>query len=251
MLNYDENALNEMLNMVSDNIGNMMNMEDGYLDKMGSISKSGLYGNGVEMIDSQIVSIKDGLNDFKSITNTNARAIEELEKRLKQEVSNIELPKDFDASDVGVKTNTDCVDLSKNDGLSVNPSVLGGTISMEDKYDTELENMYNLTKGDTDKSELKDYEKTITNELENIDNGVVNESELVDLKEGQEKVLEEVESKDTEEQVLEDYEKTNKVMLDEVEENDFTNALEFVDNYDIEKQELEEEPRGDLDVDGN
>lgn len=245
MFNYDENALNDMLSMVTENIGNMSNMEDGYLDNMSSISKSGSYGNGIEMIDSQIVSIKDGLTDFKNITNSNARAIEELEKRLKSEVEDIELPKDFDASDVGVNVQTSDITLSKNDGLSVNPSVLGGNSEYQDDYDKDLKNIYDLSKSEVSESSLEDYEKTITNELENVNVGVVNESIMEDVKESKEIDLSKVKDGDTEEESLKDFKETKEVELtDELKEEDNVNSTELDDYAYTEKINLED-ARGD------
>ena len=107
-------------------------MEDGYLENMEPISNTGVYGNGVQMIDSQIVAIKDGLTDFKTITTNNSNAIIELEKRLTKEVENIVLPKDFDADDTGYTVELDSTELSKNDGTSIDSNNETVTYSFDD-----------------------------------------------------------------------------------------------------------------------
>ena len=62
MFSYNDNLMNDMISSINDNIIEMENMEDGYTNKMGSISSSGLYGNGIELVDSQILSIKNNRN---------------------------------------------------------------------------------------------------------------------------------------------------------------------------------------------
>ena len=80
MFYYDENKMNDILSLVNKNLMQMSSMEDGYLDNMKPITRSGIYGNGIEMIDSQIVSIKDGLNDLKSITTNIQMPFKNLKK---------------------------------------------------------------------------------------------------------------------------------------------------------------------------
>ena len=89
MFHYNGSAMSDIISNINKNINQMCDMEKGYLNKMEPISKSGLYGNGIEMIDSQIVSIKDGLTDFKNITINNKIAVEETENNLFDDVNDV------------------------------------------------------------------------------------------------------------------------------------------------------------------
>ncbi len=160
MFYYDENKMNDILSLVNKNIMQMSSMEDGYLDNMKPITRSGIYGNGIEMIDSQIVSIKDGLNDFKSITTNNSNALQELEKRLVIEVEDIPLPKDFDADDTGLETNVEKVSLSKRDGKHITSENSTDEESYNDKYNVDNKKISKLKVESLDDKELGDYLKT-------------------------------------------------------------------------------------------
>ena len=211
MFYYNAENLSDMLSTITKNIDQMSNMEDGYLNKMESISKSGLYGNGIEMIDSQIVSIKDGLTDFKNLTNSNARAVEDTEKRLKNDVSKISLPKNFDADDVGIVVETSGLTLSKDNGLAVNANASVKEEKLEDNYDVESLSIKNLVKDSLENSNLDDYIKSKQININNINEGSVNTSEMEDLKESKEINLNNIrKEKDLENNLLDDYKETEK-----------------------------------------
>ena len=221
MFYYDENKMSDMLSSINKNIIDMCSMEDGYLNKMDSISNSGLYGNGIEMIDSQIVSVKDSLTDFREITRSNMGYIFELERKLVNDTDNISMPTNFDANDVGLDVDVNNIFLNKIDGRSVNEGILGLQTNMEDKYDVNNENLFKLNKEEISDIDLDEYEKE-----KEVDLSKLKEEELVDNK-------------------LDDYEETRGLNLHN--NNNYRNVYnsQYEDNYDIEKEDLDNINEGD------
>ena len=221
MFYYDESKMSDMLSSVNKNIQDMCNMEDGYLNKMDSISNSGLYGNGIEMIDSQIVSVKDSLTDFREITRSNMNYVAELERKLVTDTDDISLPTNFDADDVGVNVDVNNIFLNKIDGRSVNEGIMSTENSMEDKYDVSNENLFKLHEEKVTDIDLDEYERIKEEELSKL-----KEEELVNNE-------------------LNEYEETKTVNLND--SNNYREAHEssFEDNYDIEKEDLNNIDEGD------
>lgn len=242
MFNYNENAMNEILSMINKNIEQMSNMEDGYLNKMDSISQSGLYGNGIQMIDSQIVSIKDGLTDFRNITKNNSAAIEETEKRLKNDVDKIELPKNFNADDVGIHVSVSSTNLSKNDGLSINKNNQINETIADTNYDIEKATIQKLVKDTIKEMSFEDYLKTKQINLKNIEKENVKTSEIEDLKEAKDVNLYNINNnKDLNTSELDEYKETERTLFNKVKnENLLDNSifeLDF-DDYLIQKYSI-------------
>lgn len=228
MFYFDESAMNDMLSLVTKNIGEMHDMEDGYLENMEPISNSGVYGNGIQMIDSQIVSIKDGLTDFKNITSNNANAIIELEKRMTKEAKEIVLPKDFDAEMTGVLVTEDSVTLDKNDGKSINSNNTTITSTLEDKYDVSEKTLSKLKDDEKNVNELDSYQYTKGIDLEEMYTIDTEGQRLQDFYDINEAKLERLENNYLEEQGLNEYYGVNKETLSKIK-----------DNY-LEEQELKE-----------
>lgn len=256
MFYYNADNLSDMLSTITQNIDQMSNMEDGYLNKMSSISKSGLYGNGIEMIDSQIVSIKDGLTDFKNLTTNNAHAVEETEKRLKQDVSKIALPKNFDADDVGLTLKTSGITLSKNNGTAINANASLKEEVIDDSYDIDKKTIQDFVKDSLESSNLDDYIKSKQINIGNINEGSVNTSEMEDLKESKEINLNNINKNNTiNSNELDDYKETEEkdlfkmangtsIIDDALKDLDYDNYL--IEKYSvIEKGLLESLTRGD------
>lgn len=216
MFYYDENKMNDMLSLVNKNLMQMRNMEDGYLDNMKPISRSGIYGNGIEMIDSQIVSIKDGLTDFKNITSNNSNAFLELEKRLKLEVEDIPLPKDFDASDTGLGVSTDSVKLSKNDGNKINSNNNTNKQELDNNYSNNTKNISKLKKEELDTKELVDYTKANIEVLNKLKTEKLVQTNFDDDFKIKMKELASLNLEQLSDAELEDYLKTKKISLQDI-----------------------------------
>ena len=236
MFYYDENRMADMLSLVTKNIGEVHGMEDGYLENMEPISNTGVYGNGVQMIDSQIVAIKDGLTDFKTITTNNSNAIIELEKRLTKEVENIVLPKDFDADDTGYTVELDSTELSKNDGTSIDSNNETVTSNLEDNYTEEKENIYSLKEEKLDNKEIEDYyaidEKTISKFKEED----LKQNNIEDYYGIDEEVLHRLKEEDLKSNELEDYSVINNKELARIKK-DYLEEVEY-DNKEQEKESV-------------
>ncbi|MBR1386775.1 MAG: hypothetical protein IJ568_08100 [Bacilli bacterium] len=221
MFYYDEDRMTDMLSVISKNIREMSEMEDGYLDKMTSFTESGLYGNGIQMIDSQIVSIKDGLTDFKNITKNNMTAFTFLERKLSSETDNISLPHDFDAEDVGFDISVNNTYLTKIDGRSVNEGVLNNDARYVDEHQDNIQNLFKLHKEEITDKNLDEYHDIKDNDLFKL-----HEEELTD-------------------NMLDDYKETNEVGLYNANYNNDIYNSEFEDNYDIDRQDLDKVNEGD------
>lgn len=182
MFYYNDVVMNDMISSVGKNIEEITNMEDGYTSKMKPVSNSGLYGNGIELINSQMISIKEGLNNFKNLTVNNCRAVEDMENKLTKEVDKIELPKDFDATDVGVSVKKEDINLFKENGNKIK---LDETIKeeFEDNYNIAKETLEKFVNKALEDSELKDYTDTKTIDLNEIKDSEVKQSELEDYDE--------------------------------------------------------------------
>ena len=221
MFYYDEDRLTDMLSVINKNISEMSSMEDGYLDKMSSFTESGLYGNGIQMIDSQIVSIKDGLTDFKNITRNNMYAFNSLERKLSSETDDISLPHDFDAEDVGFDVSVNNTYLSKIDGRSVNEGVLNNNASYTDLHQDNFQNLFKLHKEEITDKELDEYHDIKDKDLYKLE-----EEKLTDNK-------------------LDDYKETMGVGLYNTNNNNDVYNSQFEDNYDINRQDLDKVNEGD------
>lgn len=257
MFYYSDSSMSDMLSMVNKNINQMSNMENGYLDKMSSISDSGLYGNGIEMIDSQIVAIKDGLVDFKNITAYNSQAVEETERRLKSDIDKIALPKDFNADDVGINVQTSTLTLSKNDGEKINTEA-SSNVEMEDNFDVETEKLQELVKELLSEKDLDEYLKSKQIDIENINEGEVNTSEADDIKETKDLNLVDTfnENADLDGKEFDEYEQTEEQMISDMNDSPTSKELELESNDEdelfkkfsrLEEGLLEEMIRGDND----
>ncbi len=234
MFYYDENRMADMLSLVTKNIGEVHGMEEGYLENMEPISNTGVYGNGIQMIDSQIVAIKDGLTDFKNITAYNSNAIIEMEKRLKQEVENIVLPKDFDADDTGYSVVLDSTELSKDDGTSVDSHNETTKAVLEDNYTEEKENMYSLKEEKTDTKELKDYHGIKEESLSKLKEEDLKQNKLEDNYKIDKKAIRRLKNKELELNDLEDFSNVNKIELVRLK-NNYLSKKESVGDKDDNK----------------
>lgn len=184
MFYFDENVMNDIMSLLNKNVYQVENMENGYLNKMSSISNSGLYGNGIETIDSQITAVKDGFTNFKNITTNNTNKMIELERKLIEEASDIPLPKDWDANDTGYKTTVKESNLSKIDGRSVNDGS-GDTSerTMTDYYGNDMTNLDKLKNTELHEDKLKDYEKSKEIGLVDVRSDETEEQHMEDFKE--------------------------------------------------------------------
>lgn len=225
MFYYNENALSDMLSDVDKNINQMFDMENGYLNKMESISKSGMYGNGIEMIDSQIVSIKDGLTDFRNITNNNKNAIKETENRLKIEVSKIKLPENFDPSDVGIIVEASNFSLNKNNGKLINSDNVSNKVTIDDYKNINIDEIKKFAKDALDKINLDEYLKTKEINIENINNNTTNKVQIDDYNETEKTDLNVIKKTDLSKNVLDEYKETQKTRIASVNNNENNNNL--------------------------
>lgn len=225
MFYYNENALSDMLSDVDKNINQMFDMENGYLNKMESISKSGMYGNGIEMIDSQIVSIKDGLTDFRNITNNNKNAIKETENRLKIEVSKIKLPENFDPSDVGIIVEASNFSLNKNNGKLINSDNVSNKVTIDDYKNINIDEIKKFAKDALDKINLDEYLKTKEINIENINNNTTNKVQIDDYNETEKTDLNVIKKTDLSKNVLDEYKETQKARIASVNNNENNNNL--------------------------
>ncbi len=222
MFYFDEGKMLDMVSLVEKNISEMSYMENGYLENMSPISDSGLYGNGIQMIDSQIVSIKDGLTDFRNITRNNMQAVSDLERHMTKEVDNISLPKDFDAEDVGVSVDISNTYLNKIDGRSVNEGISSSYVGLTDQYDVNSKSLFELHKEELDGKKLDDYHDIDEKDLDKLKEERLVNNELDDYKYTQEKNLRNAKNyKDV-----------------------YISSLD--DDYDIEKEDLDEMTEGDV-----
>ncbi len=221
MFYYDENRMTDMLSLVSKNIGEVSGMEDGYLNNMKPISESGIYGNGIEMIDSQIVAIKDGLTDFKNITTNNSNAIVELEKRLTKEVENIVLPKDFDADNTGFSITTEKIVLKKDNGNKINVNNETKERNIDDSYSINKENIYLLKEEKQVENSLEDNYDISSEHLSELKDTNLNEIALNDYVETKNNKLKNI-NKDIEvdEKELEDYLIATRIKLESIGDKD-------------------------------
>ncbi len=221
MFYYDENRMTDMLSLVSKNIGEVSGMEDGYLNNMKPISESGIYGNGIEMIDSQIVAIKDGLTDFKNITTNNSNAIVELEKRLTKEVENIVLPKDFDADNTGFSITTEKIVLKKDNGNKINVNNETKERNIDDSYSINKENIYLLKEEKQVENSLEDNYDISSEHLSELKDTNLNEITLNDYVETKNNKLKNI-NKDIEvdEKELEDYLIATRIKLESIGDKD-------------------------------
>ena len=241
MFYYNENALSDMLSDVDKNINQMCDMENGYLNKMEPISKSGLYGNGVEMIDSQIVSIKDGLTDFRNITNNNKNAIKETENRLKAEVSKIKLPENFDPSDVGIIVEASNFSLNKNNGKLINSSNVSNKVAIDDYENINIDVIKKFAKDALEKINFDEYLKTKEINIENIKNNTTNKVQINDYNETEKTDLNVIKKTDLNKNVLDEYKETQKTKIASVNNNGNNNNL-----IDVSEDIISEEfTRGD------
>ena len=247
MFSYNDNLMNDMISSINDNIIEMENMENGYTNKMGSISSSGLYGNGIELVDSQMLSIKNGLTDFKNTTVNNCREIEDLENKLTEDVESIELPKDFDATEVGISIDKEEVSLSKEDGDKVKTGYTDKE-ELEDNYFEEEENLEDITTNEVERSELEDFKDRDYIDLNEINNNEVEESNLEDYKDTKYVDLNELNDNQLEENILEDYKETSNIDIDELNNNEVEKIIEK-ELEDFDKVSLKE--INDLDIPDN
>ena len=216
MFYFDEEAMSEMLSLTIKNIDQMRNMENGYLENMSPLSNSGIYGNGVQMIDSQIVAIKDGLTDFRNITTDNSNALVELEKRLKQEVDNIALPKNFDADDVGYSVDGDVVTLSKEDGQSINKDADTTVVAFNDNFTDKSKDLYELKDTELSENKLTDEYNFNKKDIDKLETTDLNENKYNDKYDVEEENLSKLKEETLTEAGLEDIIDIEKEKLDEM-----------------------------------
>ena len=234
MFYFDENVMNDIMSLLNKNTYQVENMENGYLNKMSSISNSGLYGNGIETIDSQITAVKDGFTNFKNITSNNCNKVLNLEQRLIEEAGDIPLPKNWDANDTGYSTDIKTVTLDKEDGRAVVEGVASTEQTMTDYYGDQMTNIEKLKNTELHEDELQDYVKAKTVEG-----------------------LEDITSEETQEQQMEDIKETKRSNLDFINSETDNTTREYDDNYvnvnretqfeDISKDELDDDDEIKLD----
>ena len=216
MFYFDENVMNEIVSMLEKNVYQVDDMNNGYMNKMHPISNSGLYGNGIETIDSQMISVKDGYVNFKNITSNNCNKIIELENKLTKEVDNIELPKDFDASDTGYDLIINNVNLTKNDGKQINEDNVTEKVNLTDYFGENMTELSKLKDEELHDNNLSDYKKT-----KNID-------------------LNSISSEETKQQQLDDFVITQKKNLKNINDGNDTQNITYFDDYFVDQKDLED-----------
>ena len=223
MFYLDDNVMNDILSLINKNIYQVENMSEGYLAKMAPISRSGMYGNGVETVNSQINAIKDGYVNFKNATVSNFNNIVEIENNLTTMASEIYIPSDFEVVDSSNIVSVSNSILYKEDGRSVNE----GIDSIEEKeYDSssiiENQKLFKLKNIDLNVDSLDEYEKTRHDEINSIKNdNEIEVNSLEDYKETMKNNLENVNNySNLNVTDLGDYVYTNKEELDSMESNE-------------------------------
>ena len=226
--------MNDILSLINKNIYQVESMGEGYLSKMAPISRSGMYGNGVETINSQINAIKDGYVNFKNATVSNFNNIISIENNLTSMASDIFIPDDFEVVDSSNFVSVSNSVLNKEDGRSVNEGI---KTAEEEVYNDasiiENQKLFKLKNIDLNIDSLDEYEKTRHNELNGIDNDNL-----------------------LEKSTLEEYEETKKNDLENIDNNNNNlNVSNLGDYVYTEKEELDHirqsENKGNVDIDFN
>lgn len=171
MFYLDENVMNDIMGLIDKNIYQVDNMSNGFLGKMTPLTNSGMYGNGTDVIDSQIKSIRDGYINFKTATKSNFDSIISLENRMTKLASEIPLPSNFVAEDTGLSLSVNTTNITKLDGRSVNEGIKETKEEkMTENYNMFEEKLFKLKNLDLEENELKEYKETEKDDLDKIKN---------------------------------------------------------------------------------
>lgn len=218
MFYLDDNVINDIISQMNRNIYQVENMSDGYLGKMAPLINSGMYGNGVETINSQMLAIKEGYTHFRNITQNNLNSIVNMENKMTQMARDIPLPVNFDASDTSLGITINNSILEKHDGLSVNAGVDTVTKNeMTDFYDVENEKLFKLKNLDLTENILKEYKETEKDDIYNINN-----------------------ENETKEEKIDDYKQTKKENIYNINNGNMTDIERLNDYIYTKKEEIED-----------
>ena len=218
MFYLDDNVINDIISQMNRNIYQVENMSDGYLGKMAPLINSGMYGNGVETINSQMLAIKEGYTHFRNITQNNLNSIVNMENKMTQMARDIPLPMNFDASDTSLGITINNSILEKHDGLSVNAGVDTVTKNeMTDFYDVENEKLFKLKNLDLTENILKEYKETEKDDIYNINN-----------------------ENETKEEKLDHYKQTEKENIYNINNGNMTDIERLNDYIYTKKEEIED-----------
>lgn len=218
MFYLDDNVINDIISQMNRNIYQVENMSDGYLGKMAPLINSGMYGNGAETINSQMLAIKEGYTHFRNITQNNLNSIVNMENKMTQMARDIPLPVNFDASDTSLGITINNSILEKHDGLSVNAGVDTVTKNeMTDFYDVENEKLFKLKNLDLTENILKEYKETEKDDIYNINN-----------------------ENETKEEKLDDYKQTEKENIYNINNGNMTDIERLNDYIYTKKEEIED-----------
>lgn len=227
MFYLDDNEINDILTMVGRNITQVYNLSDGFTGKLSGMTKSGLYGNGVEVINSQMDCVREGLESFRRITNESVSNIMNYEIELSKKAENIYIPTGFDSVDSSILESFNEYSYSKNDGRSVTET----NASKEQNYDGAYANVAakdldELKVSDTTEKTMSDY--THINEKENITK--LKEEEL-------------------EENILDDYKETDKNILRNANKGKINiEDIKLLDEYQLNEAKMYAQPKNDIDL---
>ncbi|MBR1385953.1 MAG: hypothetical protein IJ568_03890 [Bacilli bacterium] len=227
MFYLDDNEINDILTMIGRNIGQVYDLSDGFTERLNGITKSGLYGNGVEVINTQIDSVREGLEAFRKITNESIANIANYELDLSKKAENIYIPSGFDSWDSSILETFNEFSYNKSDGRSVTET----NASRQSIYDGEYKNVDAKTI-----SKLK-VNATTTKEISDYTNIKEKES-ITKLKEEKLK-----------ENILNDYKETNKKILRNTNKgNTDINNINLIDEININESKIYAPPKNDIDL---
>ena len=67
MFYFDEAEINDILMSINNNIGQTYTLSDDFNGNINRMTTSGLYGNGVDVVASQVNCVKEGLESLKQL----------------------------------------------------------------------------------------------------------------------------------------------------------------------------------------
>ena len=161
--------IDDLLSYISNTANDVESTNDEAKVDFDHFKKSEVFGKGAQKLNDQMDSIFNSIDSLGIVMKKGTSFIFETEMKILEEARDLEIPMGFATNDVVTNKSASSVNLTKNDGRSVNDGVASSTINPEINSSVEKENLENINNNVTERQDLDEGQITDhSTVLENI-----------------------------------------------------------------------------------
>ena len=235
----DTDKTNSMINSIKRSAVSMIDTIDSSKQSFSGISLSDTLSSGINTLSSNISLIGEKMMSISSNISNNFDSFSEMEVLYSNMVDSITVPTELNEVDNIFAVKTNDVSLDKKDGEAIKTDASQETeFEKEEKEKEEkLASILNETSQEATMDDINNIDYKQIEDMNNTDD--LDNKELNDYEQAENIALGNITNEQTEMKDLDDYEATNETKLKDNESTE-TVQQELKDNYNIEKEQIDE-----------